>query len=179
MVRRWYVVRVQSGKEERIKETLEKRIASKGLEAHIQQVVIPSERVTEIKGGKKSVRERKLYPGYLMVEMDIDEKPGEEAWYAVRETPGIGDFLGSSKPVAMEEHEVQRILDTKAESAEKPKMRIDFTRGDSVRIKEGPFENFEGQVEEIIPDKGLLRVIVTIFGRATPVELEYWQVEKV
>ena len=178
MSKQWYVVRVQSGREDKVRDTLESKVKAKGLDSIISRIIVPSEKVSEIKGGKRKVTNRKLYPGYLMVEMDLNE----DSWYLIRETPGIGDFLGSrQRPVPMAEYEVSRMLELQeaTQTAEKPKLKIDFKKGDSVRIKEGPFENFDGVVDEVIPSKGLVKVIVTIFGRATPVELEYWQVEAV
>ncbi|MBI3098657.1 MAG: transcription termination/antitermination factor NusG [Planctomycetes bacterium] len=173
--KQWYVVRVQSGREDKVKESLEKRVRAAGLEAFVTQVIVPSEKISEIKAGKKTVRERKVYPGYLMIEMEMNEK----AWFLVRETPGIGDFLGTDAPSPMEPHEVAKMLNASLETPEKPTQKIEFKKGDSVRIKEGPFENFDGVVQEVIPEKGLVNLIVTIFGRATPVQLEYWQIEAV
>ncbi|MEK7865775.1 MAG: transcription termination/antitermination protein NusG [Planctomycetota bacterium] len=169
----WYVLRVQSGREEKVKENLEKRIRAKGIEAQIPRVFVPTERVSEMKSGKKKVTERKKYPGYIMIELELNE----DTWFLVRETPGIGDFLGAKMPKPMEEHEVSKMLQESTTAEEKPALKIDFKKGDSVRIKEGPFENFEGVVEEIVPAKGLVKVVVTIFGRPTEVELEYWQME--
>lgn len=169
----WYVLRVQSGREEKVKENLEKRIRAKGLDAAITRVFVPTERVSEMKSGKKKVTERKKYPGYIMIELELNE----DTWFLVRETPGIGDFLGAKMPKPMEEHEVSKMLQESMTAEEKPALKIDFKKGDSVRIKEGPFENFEGVVEEIIPAKGLVKGVVTIFGRPTEVELEYWQME--
>lgn len=171
--RHWYVLRVQSGREEKVKENLEKRIRAKGLEAQIPRVFVPTERVSEMKSGKKKVTERKKYPGYIMIELELNE----DTWFLVRETPGIGDFLGAKMPKPMEPHEVEKMLQESSTVEEKPALKIDFKKGDSVRIKEGPFENFEGVVEEIVPAKGLVKVVVTIFGRPTEVELEYWQME--
>lgn len=176
MAKEWYVIRVQSGREDLVRDTLEKRVKTAGFENRVTRVLVPTEKVSEIKGGHKRVRERKLYPGYLMVEMDFDE----QVWYLIRETPGIGDFVGSrSKPAPMASHEAERILHDMAKEEEKPKVRIEFSKGDNVKIKEGPFENFDGIVEEVIPGKGLVKVVVTIFGRPTPVELEYWQIEAI
>ena len=175
MSKQWYVVRVQSGREDKVRENLIKQIKSQGLDEKIPNVIVPTEKVTEIRGGKKTVREKKTYPGYLMLEMDLDD----QTWFLVRETPGIGDFLGLRKPVPMAAHEVERMISDAAAPEDKPKLKIDFQKGDSVRIKEGSFENFEGVMEEVVADKGLVRVTITIFGRATPVELEYWQIEKI
>jgi len=170
----WYVVRVQSGREEQVKTNLEKRVKEAGLEAKIGRVLVLSEKVSEIRGGSKRVTERKSYPGYVFVEMVLDD----ESWFLVRETPGIGDFVGPQmKPVPLESSEVEKLMSEAEKVEEKPRLQISFQAGDGVKIKEGPFQNFDGVVEEVIPDKGLVKVIVTIFGRATPVELEYWQVE--
>ena len=174
--RRWYVVRVQSGREETVKDGLLRRVKSMGLEGKISNVIVPTEKVTEIRSGKKTVREKKLYPGYIMIEMEQDK----DAWFLVRETPGIGDFLGLKEPIPMAEHEVNKMLvDQSGTEDEKPKIKIEFQKGDTVRVKEGAFENFDGIVEEINSQKGLVGITITIFGRATRVDLEYWQVEKV
>lgn len=173
---RWYVVRVQSGREESVKDGLLRRVNAAGLQGKIANVIVPTEKVTEIRSGRKTIREKKLYPGYIMIQMLQDK----DAWFLVRETPGIGDFLGLKEPIPMAEHEVNKMLveQTGAEE-EKPRIKIDFQKGDTVRVKEGAFENFDGIVEEINSQKGLVGITITIFGRATRVELEYWQVEKV
>lgn len=176
MAMQWYVLRVQSNREGKVRDTLEKRVKMAGLEDRIAQIIVPSEQVTEIRGGKKRITERKIYPGYIMVQMEMDE----DTWFLVRETPGIGDFVGAHlKPVPMREREVEKMLGQMEEKDEEPKLKIDFKVGDTVKIKEGPFENFDGVVEEVIPSKGLVRTVVTIFGRATRVELEYWKLEAV
>ena len=172
----WYVLRVQSNRENQVAESLQKRVNMAGMEERISQIVVPSEQVTEIRGGKRRVTERKIYPGYIMVQMDMDE----DTWFLVRETPGIGDFVGAHlKPVPMQPREVEKMLGQMERRDEEPKLKIDFKVGDTVKIKEGPFENFDGVVEEVIPGKGLVRVVVTIFSRATRVELEYWKLEAV
>lgn len=172
----WYVLRVQSGREDRICETLQKRIHAAGLEAQIPRLLVPSETVSEIKNGKKRNYRRKIYPGYLLVQMDMTD----DVWFLIRETAGIGDFVGAhGRPAPMEPHEVEKLLGDMERTQEKPKVKIEFQKGESVKIKEGPFESFEGIVDEVLPDKGLVKVVVTIFGRPTPVELEYWQVEAI
>jgi len=172
----WYVVRVASNREERVRDNLLARVKSAAMEDRIHSVLVPTERVSEIKGGKRRVVQRKIYPGYILVEMHLDE----DTWYLVRGTTGIGDFVGGdSAPVPMEPHEVQKIIGGMEATEEKPKLDIQFSVGDRVKIKEGPFENFSGAVDEVNAQKGLVRVIVMIFGRETPVELEYWQVEPV
>lgn len=179
--KQWYVVRVQSGRENKVRDALLRRVKSKGLEGVIASVLVPTEAISEIRGGRKRVTQRKIYPGYLMIEMVLND----DTWFLIRETPGIGDFAGAGgidrrevpPPTPMADHEVSRILGEMKDQEERPKLKIDFRPGDTVKIKEGPFENFDGVVEEVLPDKGLVKVIVTIFGRATEVELEYWQVE--
>ncbi len=174
--RKWYVVRVQSGREEQVRDGLVRRVKAAGLEDSISSVIVPTEKVTEIRGGRKTVREKKKYPGYIMIEM----LQGRDTWFLVRETPGIGDFLGLKEPIPMADHEVTRMLvEQSGAEEEKPRIKIDFQKGDTVRIKEGAFDNFDGIVEEINPQKGWVVVTITIFGRATRVELEYWQVEKI
>jgi transcriptional antiterminator NusG len=176
------VLRCQSGREDQARESLVKQAKLRDLADRVAQVVIPTQTFTEVRGGVRRVVQRKTYPGYLMVEIAVTDDTGqvdEDTWYLIRETPGIGDFVGPGRqPVPMQPHEVERILG-QAQQPEggEPRLRIEFKEGDAVRIKEGPFENFEGVVEEVIPAKGLVRVVVTIFGRPTPVELEYWQVE--
>ncbi len=171
----WYVLRVQSGREEKVKNTLKRKVQLSGMENLITTVLVPTENVTEIKSGKRRVRERKLYPGYILVEMELTD----DVWFVIRDTPGIGDFLGSyGRPVPMDPEEVKRVLEGEQEKEEKPIVKIDLERGQNVKVKEGPFENFDGVVDELYPEKGLVKVIVNIFNRATPVELEYWQVEK-
>ena len=177
---RWFVLRVPSNLENRMREKLVQRLKNEGLENLVPNVLVPTESVSEIKGGKKKVIQRKLYPGYLMVEMHLDDegKIPEAVWFLIRETAGIGDFVGADRtPVAMDDHEVERILVGMRKTDERPALRINFKVGDRVKINEGPFESYNGVVDEVNDAKGLVRVIVTIFGRETPVELEYWQVE--
>ncbi|MBI2932314.1 MAG: transcription termination/antitermination factor NusG [Planctomycetes bacterium] len=174
--KKWYVVRVQSGREEQVAEALKRRVQAAGLQDQIGDIVVPMEKVTEIRSQRKIVRDKKLYPGYIMIEM----AQSKDAWFLVRETPGIGDFLGLKEPIPMAEHEVAKIRAAQApEEADKPRIKIDYQKGDAVRIKEGAFENFDGVVEEINPQKGIVVVTITIFGRPTRVDLEYWQVEKI
>jgi transcriptional antiterminator NusG len=179
---RWFVLRVQVSKEERVKESLERRAKMRGQTELITRVEVPTETVSEIRGGKRKDRTVKLYPGYIMVECAVDPETGdidEDVWFTVRETPGIGDFLGLNKPVPMQPHEVDRMLQRSVAPEDKPEVKIDFEIGQPVRIKEGPFESFEGVIEQIHTSTGKVEVSVTIFGRSTKVELEYWQVEKV
>lgn len=173
----WYILKVQSNREESIKEGLLRRVAIAGLEYFFGDVIVPTEKVTEFKAGKKRVRKRKLYPGYLVVQMEIND----DTWFLVRETPGIGDFTGAAgRPAPMLPHEVSRILSKQEEKSEKaPKLNISFRPGDQVKINEGTFENFEGQVQSIDEQNGRVTVMINIFGRSTPVELEYWQIGSV
>jgi transcriptional antiterminator NusG len=182
MSKNWFVVRVQSGRESSVKEALERRAKAQGLETLLGRIVVPSERVSEIRGGQKRVRERKIYPGYLMLELETSEDGAipNEAWFLVRETPGIGDFLGTRDvPSRMSGKEVERVLSEAEHREEAPKLQIGFEEGSRVRIKEGPFENFEGIAEGVSSTRGVVKVVVTIFGRPTVVELEYWQVEQI
>ena len=182
MARRWFVLRAQTGREDQVAASLERRVREEGLESVITRVLVPSEKVSEIKSGQKRVRERKVYPNYLMVEIETGEEVRipDSAWFLIQETAGIGDFIGSDgRPTPMRDTEVQQLLGVVEQGDKEPTLRIGFKVGDGVKIKEGPFENFDGVVEEVNAAKGLVKVVVTIFGRATPVELEYWQVESI
>lgn len=174
---RWYVLRVASNREERVRDNLVAAVKAAGKQDRIRNVLVPTEKVAEIKAGKRREVQRKIFPGYVLVEMMLDQ----ETWYIVRGTSGIGDFVGSeSMPMPMEPHEAEKLVGgIKAAGTEKPKLDLQFRVGDKVKIKEGPFENFSGAVDEVNAQKGLVRVNVMIFGRETPVELEYWQVEAV
>ena len=173
----WYILKVQSNREETIADGLRRRAAIAGLGEHFGEVIVPTEMVTEFKGGKKKVVKRKLYPGYIVVHMHINE----DTWFLVRDTPGIGDFTGSGgKPIAMQAHEISRLIAKQDEKTEEaPKLKISFKPGDRVKINEGTFENFEGDVDSIDQTNGRVTVMINIFGRSTPVELEYWQIESV
>ena len=183
MAKNWYVLRVASNKEEQVRDALARKVKIEGLEEKIGRILVPTERRPSPRGkGKDKFVERKMYPGYVFIEMDLEEDGsiGEKAWFLIRETTGVGDFIGSGgKPTAMGQGDVDKML-LQIEKAEKgAPVSVEFAKSDSVKIKEGAFENFEGIVDEVLPDKGQVRVMVTIFGRATPVELEFWQVEKV
>ena len=175
--KRWYVVKVQSGREESIKEAIERRVKIEGLEECFGQIIIPVERVTEMRGGKRQVKERKLYPGYLMVEVEYNDR----ILYLFRETSGVGDFVGGGinhPPMPMPDNEVERMLGRQGEHKEGVTVRKpEFDRGDRVKVKDGTFAGMEGEVKDILEAKGLVRVELTIFGRPVPVELEYWQVD--
>ena len=173
----WYVLKVQSNRERTIRDSLLRRIKREGLEPYFGDIVIPTEKVVETKGGKKRVTERKLYPGYIMIHMVLTD----ETWYLVRDTSGVGDFTGAAgQPQPMQEQEIQSMLALQhPDKAEPAKIKIDFAPGEMVKIKEGAFESFEGSIEAIDEANGKITVHIEIFGRTTPVELEYWQVEKV
>ncbi|MBX3411770.1 MAG: transcription termination/antitermination factor NusG [Pirellulales bacterium] len=173
----WYILKVQSNREDSIRDALLRRVAIAGFEDYFDQIIIPTEMVTEFKNGKKRVVKKKLYPGYLMIHMSVND----DTWFLVRDTPGIGDFTGAGgKPIAMQEHEVNRLLAKQDEKTpDAPKLQISFKAGDRVKINEGTFENFEGDVDAIDEANGRVTVMINIFGRSTPVELEYWQIESV
>ncbi len=173
--RDWYILKVQSNREDSIREALQRKINMAGLQDFFGEAIVPIEMVSEFKNGKKRIVKRKLYPGYLVVNMELNE----DTWFLVRETHGIGDFTGSGgKPSPMLPHEVARILSKQEEKTdEAPKLNIKFRPGDRVKITEGTFENFEGDVDAIDEANGRVTVMINIFGRSTPVELEYWQVE--
>jgi transcriptional antiterminator NusG len=173
----WYILKVQSNREDSIRDTLLRRISMQGMDRWFGEVVVPKEQVTEFKGGKKRVVWRKLYPGYILVNMVLND----ETWFLVRETGGIGDFTGSGgKPSPMLPQDVAKLLHKVEEKAdETPKLKINFKKGDRVKINEGTFENFEGEVEQIDEANGRVTVMLSIFGRSTPVDIEYWQIETV
>lgn len=179
----WYFVRCQSGREDSIRKQLETRIGVKGLQDVVPQVLVPFERVTDLKNGKRRVVSRKLYPGYLMVQMDMSDPEDTrtlDARACLRATPGFGDFLGTGGvPTPIAEEQVTSILARMSDSEERPQVAISLHKGDMVKIKSGAFDGFDGTVDDVNPDKGTVKVTVTIFGRPTPVELEYWEVESV
>jgi transcription termination/antitermination protein NusG len=174
---RWYVLKVQSNREKSIRESLLKRIRLEGLEPLFGEIIIPTEKVKETKGGKTRVTEQKLYPGYIMIQMVLND----ETWYLVRDTSGVGDFTGAAgKPIPMLPEEIDRMLGREVEKDTREiRARIPFGIGEMVKIKEGGFESFEGTIDSIDEAKGVITVLVEIFGQSTPVELEAWQVEKV
>jgi transcription termination/antitermination protein NusG len=173
---KWYIIHAYSGFERKVKESLESRVQAFGLQDKIAQVVIPTEPVTEIRNGKKYTVERMLYAGYVLVQMDMDD----QVWHVVKATPRVTGFVGTGQqPTPLSAAEVDQIFNRVATSKDKPKVKVKFEKNESVRITEGPFANFNGVVDEVNEDRETLKVMVTIFGRATPVELEFGQVEKV
>ncbi|MGA2960710.1 MAG: transcription termination/antitermination protein NusG [Candidatus Korobacteraceae bacterium] len=180
---KWYIVHTYSGFERKVKESLESRIRAFNLENKIGKVLIPTESVTEVRAGKKYTSERMFFPGYVLVEMDLtgfrSGGEGDQVWHVVKSTPRVTGFVGTANdPTPLSEDEVKQIVYRVADSREKPKLKVKFEKNESVRITEGPFATFQGIVDEVNDDRETLKVMVTIFGRATPVELEFGQVEK-
>jgi len=172
---RWYIIHAYSGFERKVRESIETRVQAFGLQNRIGRVMIPTEAVTEITNGKKRTVERVFLPGYVLVEMDLDN----DLWHVIKNTPRVTGFLGTGdKPVALTDDEVGSILFRSDSSKEKPRLKVKFQKAESVRITEGPFANFNGIVDEVNEDRETLKVMVTIFGRSTPVELEFGKVEK-
>jgi transcriptional antiterminator NusG len=174
---KWYIIHSYSGFERKVKESIESRVrAYPELERRIGRVLIPTESVTEVRGGKKYTSERMFYPGYVLVEMDMDD----DVWHVVKGTPRVTGFVGTGQqPTPLSEEEVQQIVYRVADSKEKPKLKVKFEKNEKVRITEGPFASFTGDIDEVNEDRETLKVMVTIFGRSTPVELTFGQVEKV
>jgi transcriptional antiterminator NusG len=172
----WYIIHTYSGFENKVAESLRTRSEAFGFGDKIGQILIPTEEVVELRNGKKVTSKRLVYPGYVLVEMEMND----ELWHAVKNTPRVTGFVGGGNaPVPLSAEEVNAIQFRQASSAERPRPKMTFEKNDSVRIVDGPFANFSGKVDEVNPERGTLRVMVTIFGRATPVELEFLQVEKV
>ncbi len=173
---RWYIIHAYSGFERKVKESIESRVQAYGLHDRIGRIMVPTEPVTEIRNGKKYTIERVFLPGYVLVEMDLDN----EIWHLVKNTPRVTGFLGTGeKPVALTEEEISSIIFRSDVSKDKPRMKVKFEKNESVKITEGPFANFNGVVDEVNEDRETLKVMVTIFGRSTPVELEFSKVEKI
>lgn len=175
-MKKWYIVHTHTGSEEKVKTALENQIAKGDMEDLISKVFIPTEQISEVRSGKRKVSQRKFFPGYILVEMDLNEK----TYFLIKSLPGVTGFIGPGRrPMPLPEEEVEQIFKRTQETQVKPSPKVVFERGEQVRVSDGPFVNFSGTVEEVHPEKGKLKVSVSIFGRATPVELEYWQVERV
>ncbi|ANQ86589.1 transcription antitermination protein NusG [Azoarcus olearius] len=176
MTKRWYVVHAYSGFEKSVQRALVDRINRAGMQDAFGQILVPVEEVIEMKGGQKSISERKFFPGYVLVEMEMND----ESWHLVKSTPKVTGFVGgtANKPTPISEKEVEKIMQQMQEGVDKPRPKVLFETGEVVRVKEGPFTDFHGSVEDVNYEKSKLRVSVTIFGRATPVELDFAQVEK-
>jgi len=177
----WFVLRVASNKEGPVRETLLRKVQIEGMEDLVGRIMVPTEKTKTLKGGKQRITETKLYPGYVFVEMRLepDGRIPQDVFFLIKETTGVGDFVGTAgRPTPMGPNEVEKMLFDSRRPEEAPQVKMEFEPGDNVTINEGPFENYEGTVDDIIPEKGLVRVLVTIFGRQAPVELEYWQISK-
>jgi transcriptional antiterminator NusG len=175
MAKQWYVVHTFSGYEQKVKAALEERIRSMGKADKFGEILVPVEKVMELVKGKKKTSSRKFFPGYILVQMELDD----DTWHVVKETPKVTGFVGgTTNPAPVSDEEVRTITQQMEEGAVKPKPRVLFSVGESVKVVDGPFVDFNGIVEEVRPDKGKLRVLISIFGRATPVELDFVQVER-
>ena len=182
MLKRWFIIHTYSGFERKVAESLRSRVTAFGLEKEICNVLIPTEEVIEVKGGKRVISQKMFYPGYVMVEMETTDNggPSDEAWHLIKDTPRVTGFVGSgASPTPLSDEEVQQIvyrIETRA--ADRPKPKLAFEGGETVKIIDGPFSSFTGVVDEVNDDRDTLKVMVTIFGRSTPVELDFLQVEK-
>ena len=173
MARKWYIVHTYSGFEEKVKATLLERIRAAGQEVHFGEILVPTEQVLEMIKGTKKTTERKFFPGYILVNMDLND----ETWHTVRSTPKVTGFVGNDlNPPSLSDEDAMKIIGRIKDGAKKPKPKVVYEVGDQVRVIDGPFANFQGVVDEVFPDKGRVRVMVSIFGRSTPVELEFVQV---
>lgn len=172
---RWYIIHTYSGFEGKVKASIEQRVAAAGFQDRVSQILIPTEEVVELKKGKRRTSQRKFLPGYILIRMEVSD----DLWYLIRSTSKVTGFVGpGTRPTPVPDEEVQRILQEMEVGAEKPRHKVQFAKGEVVRVIDGPFTNFTGVVDEVKPDKGRLKVMVSIFGRPTPVDLEFLQVEK-
>ena len=177
----WFVLRVASNKELQVRDALERKMKAEGV-ASVGRIMVPVEQVKRIRSGKPRVHTRKLYPGYVFMELDTKEdgRAQDDAWYVIKETAGVGDFIGTDGiPTSMRDTDVAKMLKEVEKPEDTPNIKVEFEKGDIVKINEGAFENFEGVVDSIDNERGVVRVIVSIFGRSTPLDIEYWQIEKV
>ncbi len=175
MAHRWYIVHCYSGFEKKVAQSIQEQAMQQGLEDMFENVLVPSEEVVEMRGGKKVSSERRFFPGYVLVRMDMTD----QTWHLVRNTPKVTGFLGSGqKPTPIPDHEAERVMSQVQEGVERPRPSITYEIGETVRVADGPFTSFNGTVQEVDEERARLKVAVSIFGRATPVELEYTQVEK-
>ena len=178
----WFVLRVASNKENYVRETLLKKVQIEGLDHLVGRIMVPTEKTKTLKGGKQKITETKLYPGYVFVEMKLEDdgRIPQDVFFLIKETTGVGDFIGTAgRPSPMSIPEIEKMLQASKPAEEQPEVKMEFQKGDHVKIREGPFENMEGTVDELLPEQGKVRVNVMIFGRSTPVELEYWLIERV
>ena len=175
MAKEWYVVHTYSGFENKVRLNIMEQFRTAGVEEQLGEIVVPTEQVVEVKGGKRRTSNRKFFPGYILIEMDCNE----ESWYLVKNTPKVTGFLGGTNPSALSDEEVQNVVKQMKGEAEKPTHKVDFEKGENIRVVDGPFVNFTGVINEVHPDRGKVKVMLGILGRPTPVELEMLQVEKV
>ena len=178
----WYVLRVAANKETQVREALSQKVQKESMTDVIGRIEVPIEQIKRIRGGKQTVHRRKLYPGYVFMEMQPTEdgRVPEKAWFMIKATPGVGDFIGTEGiPTPMRDTDVAKMLLEAEKPEEAPSIKVEFKKGDHIKIREGAFENFEGMVDSIDSERGIVRVIVTIFGRSTPLDIEYWQIERV
>ena len=176
MPQKWYIIHTYSGFEQRVKAAIMERAKARGLEHLVSEVLVPTETVEEMVKGERKLSHRKFYPGYVLVKMELTD----ESWHLVKDTPKVTGFIGSKdEPVAIPEAEAEKIIAQMAEGVLRPKPKIKFEQGDKVQVTEGPFANFTGVVDEVRPDRGRVRVMISVFGRPTPVELEFTQLEKI
>jgi len=177
----WFVLRVASNKESHVRETLLRKVQIEGMTHLVGRILVPTEKTKTVKAGKSRITETKLYPGYIFVEMKLEDdgRIPQDVFFLIKETTGVGDFVGTSgRPVPMQHHEIEKMLLDSRKPEELPVVKMAWNKGDNVVIKEGPFENYEGTVDEVFPEKGAVRVLVTIFGRQAPIDLEEWQIGK-
>ena len=178
----WYVLRVAANKEVQVRKSLAQKVEKEGLADIIGRVEVPVEQIKRIRGNKQTIHKRKLYPGYVFMEMQATEdgRVPEKAWFLIKGTAGVGDFIGTEGvPTPMRDTDVAKMLLEAERPEEAPSIKVEFQKGDQIKIREGAFENFEGVVDSIDSARGIVSVIVTIFGRSTPLDIEYWQIEKV
>ena len=177
----WFVLRVASNKEDSVKETLLRKVKIEGMVHLVNRILVPTEKIRTMKAGKQKIRLQKLYPGYVFVEMKLEDdgRIPQDVFFLIKETTGVGDFIGTAgRPAPMNMDEVEKMVLASRQPDEEPEVKMEFSPGDVVKIKEGPFENMDGTVDALLPEQGKVRVIVTIFGRSTPLEIEYWQIER-
>ena len=181
MQKQWFVLHTLSGQEMKVRESIARRAQQEELGDLVGEVLIPTEKVSEVKQGKRTTTTRKFYPGYVLINValyDEEKQLNDKTWYFTQQIPGIIGFVGGDRPVPLRDDEVSAILNQIEEKKEKVKPKVEFEAGETVKITDGPFLNFNGVVEEVDPERGKLKVSVSIFGRSAPVELEYWQVER-
>ena len=178
----FFVLRVASNKEDRVRDALTKKDKIEGGEDVVGRILVPTERVRSMKAGVRKESDRKLYPGYVFIELELDKdgRIPDKVWFMIKETEGVGDFIGSNgKPTPMTPKDQAKMLEEAERPEDAPGLKTEYQKGDKIKVTDGAFINFEGSVDEIMPDKGMVRIVTTIFGRPTPLELEYWQIEKV